>query len=96
MRGKAQKRHSGSERLRITLAHAGKSIYVDGEAVESADHPRTCGEKYKAKRENIKCVGSPPHMRGKAQKRHSGSERLRITLAHAGKSQWLYNVQKEL
>ena len=69
----------------ITPAHAGKSASLCSCAWLPGDHPRTCGEKFYIVLPLYNLLGSPPHMRGKAD---SPSARFRIdgiTPAHAGK-----------
>ena len=51
------------------------------------DHPRTCGEKLSAACCGRKCLGSPPHMRGKVGHALPGRHAPGITPAHAGKRQ---------
>ena len=46
MRGKVIEEHARLEILRITPAHAGKSVKNIDKDLTSEDHPRTCGEKY--------------------------------------------------
>ncbi len=72
---------------RITPAHAGKSIIKIFYAVIIWDHPRTRGEKFIVYVEVCITLGSPPHTRGKDLSSQSCSITVRITPAHAGKSQ---------
>ena len=71
--------------LRITPAHAGKSIVLPRLLIFGEDHPRPCGEKKLDQSELVYKAGSPPPMRGKG----AGSANCRgaagITPAHAGK-----------
>ncbi len=86
MRGKVAHSVSMALRIRITPAHAGKSLERHGRTGFSEDHPRPCGEKVSCL-ESTRCsVGSPPPMRGKVPFRTLPSSHGRITPAHAGKS----------
>ena len=69
----------------ITPAHAGKSISKRIDPVKRWDHPRTCGEKILEDYANETTMGSPPHMRGKAQGMKLKYISTGITPAHAGK-----------
>ena len=51
--------------IRITPAHAGKSISLLCNGLSIQDHPRTCGEKFLFSFSFQLFEGSPPHMRGK-------------------------------
>ena len=85
MRGKAKLFPCGIVFSRITPAHAGKRMAIDGQCIRYEDHPRTCGEKDQMCNHFTCFRRSPPHMRGKEWQ---GSEFLadeRITPAHAGK-----------
>ena len=70
----------------ITPAHAGKSNKIASECTPMQDHPRTCGEKYTKKKKKADENGSPPHMRGKGRRIKKMFPKVRITPAHAGKS----------
>ena len=85
MRGKGipEKRQAGAEG--ITPAHAGKSCPRRGSPAAWWDHPRTCGEKARPPARRSPGLGSPPHMRGKAQGAAPDRRACRITPAHAGK-----------
>ena len=66
VRGKAVGGLGPEMPFRITPAHAGKRWCRRVTVLASRDHPRTCGEK-EVKTIVLFCkVGSPPHMRGKA------------------------------
>ena len=72
--------------VRITPAHAGKTIFTNDISFFISDHPRACGE-------NLACQffisltgGSPPRMRGKLELISLRFLQLRITPAHAGKT----------
>ena len=86
MRGKVLSCSSSIEMTRITPAYAGKSWAMLRTLYRLRDHPRLCGEKFSGIWENIKSVGSPPPMRGKAAEKNSERRRDRITPAYAGKS----------
>ena len=85
MRGKDDIYWMAYHKVRITPAHAGKSISPAGLKGKHKDHPRTCGEKAKFLHHIDKKRGSPPHMRGKADFRTTSTRSVRITPAHAGK-----------
>ena len=51
------------------------------------DHPRLCGEKFVIVLTIRSQIGSPPPMRGKANKDSNTTTPLGITPAYAGKSQ---------
>ena len=86
MRGKVICMVSVSGLNGITPAHAGKSscqcVFQSG----CRDHPRACGEKKIIQNCFNIDLGSPPRMRGKAQKDPAELLAERITPAHAGKS----------
>ena len=86
MRGKASIASSMPLNLRITPAHAGKSLRPARQCYTVPDHPRPCGEKYLSSIKGVSCVGSPPPMRGKARALCWSATAFRITPAHAGKS----------
>ena len=71
----------------ITPAHAGKSMKSMIALRFCGDHPRTCGEKGEEVPRLTEEKGSPPHMRGKVLPKMVALFFLRITPAHAGKSQ---------
>ena len=72
--------------LGITPAHAGKSHRLHLSIHRPWDHPRTCGEKTFLEQTGPAGLGSPPHMRGKANTGTDTASEARITPAHAGKS----------
>ena len=86
-RGKV--RHIGRQLApaRITPAHAGKSTFIRCGDTLRRDHPRTRGEKLLQRFMQKFSKGSPPHTRGKAPLVSSLKWGLRITPAHAGKSE---------
>ena len=85
MRGKAIAQTSSCRRTGITPAYAGKSrlCYVLG--CFCKDHPRVCGEKKVMRGAKDKRMGSPPHVRGKAQNLTDRQPVCWITPACAGK-----------
>ena len=85
MRGKVFFRKAHDESLRITPAHAGKSVYGTCAYADDEDHPRPCGEKVPLHQNQMKTTGSPPPMRGKVSISEGMLKGMRITPAHAGK-----------
>ena len=69
----------------ITPAYAGKRNTHNKRIGGHQDHPRVCGEKAAFDFQLRHGVGSPPRMRGKAQKTEKSAGRCRITPAYAGK-----------
>ena len=65
MRGKGCCNLIRFHNLRITPAHAGKSVKFIRRKCIKKDHPRTCGEKFNTFYAMNENQGSPPHMRGK-------------------------------
>ena len=65
MRGKRFSDRYGADRIRITPAHAGKTIDVLKQVRVFADHPRACGENLSLQPKIRQMSGSPPRMRGK-------------------------------
>ena len=65
MRGKAHGQGQGIRLIRITPAHAGKSLPNDNNRWVVGDHPRACGEKHSRPWPAPGLLGSPPRMRGK-------------------------------
>ena len=86
MRGKAKHHHKKHDPKRITPAYAGKSRYARRGFRFGGDHPRLCGEKGLNTRKWTIALGSPPPMRGKADRTRNKEGRNRITPAYAGKS----------
>ena len=86
MRGKLPIYASDIADYRITPADAGKT---NGEldCVRLAeDHPRGCGENRHILWGGLKCLGSPPRMRGKRPMNAEYVLHARITPADAGKT----------
>ena len=69
----------------ITPACAGKSLNRFSNHILVWDHPRVCGEKKKVCQTGYERMGSPPRVRGKAQRMRRKWWRQRITPACAGK-----------
>ena len=88
MRGKARDDGTMVMRWRITPAHAGKSRTQDERLDGYEDHPCSCGEKPSGIRSGFFVEGSPLLMRGKVGSKKMSLENIRITPAHAGKSQF--------
>ena len=70
---------------RITPACAGKSFSSFGRTSLIRDHPRMRGEKSPVRKERAPVRGSPPHARGKVQRRGQAAASAGITPACAGK-----------
>ena len=86
MRGKDCRSADNVQRVRITPAYAGKSLYHRAKCSSDRDHPRLCGEKALTINASGAIVGSPPPMRGKAAYIITSALQIGITLAYAGKS----------
>ena len=86
MRGKDDEGRLKLRHVGITPAYAGKSALQLCTDSCSRDHPRVCGEKFRAYAKIWNEWGSPPRMRGKALAFRSYSLAVRITPAYAGKS----------
>ena len=86
MRGKGQAWMKEGDSERITPAYAGKSLTASSGNTGRKDHPRVCGEKFRAYAMIWQEWGSPPRMRGKEL--HVGILLcgIGITPAYAGKS----------
>ena len=89
MRGKDFYKRRLRDVLGITPAYAGKRNPSTTEQQRGRDHPRICGEKLVPPRMFFGLTGSPPHMRGKEERRKPGKDPARITPAYAGKSHFL-------
>ena len=78
--------------MRITPAHAGKTLNARNVGTGQGDHPRACGKDEYGDLEAFRTLGSPPRMRER-QSGLSGAGRVGgITPAHAGKTQWILSV----
>ena len=86
MRGKEYSASVIDDAIGITPAYAGKSLCQRLEESARRDHPRICGEKCDLWHCVFRCLGSPPHMRGKEIQPTTGYQTDGITPAYAGKS----------
>ena len=86
MRGKHSFLSRIPPEMRITPAHAGKTVMIYLLCVRRTDHPRACGENGKRRIVQHHTPGSPPRMRGKQSFRRATHLSHRITPAHAGKT----------
>ena len=86
MRGKERKSGVHRDSSRITPAYAGKSSGLWNREWKRKDHPRLCGEKHLFQAVFAHPRGSPPPMRGKAEKVQKCCCAIGITPAYAGKS----------
>ena len=97
MRGKDSVCNESAPLVGITPAYAGKSCRVADYRQGPWDHPRVCGEKGQVGNRFDWRRGSPPRMRGKAQRRAGSASGSGITPAYAGKSYtrtcYAYNVR---
>ena len=94
VRGKDRLWQKRFHEVGITPACAGKRRAQDRQDPPRGDHPRMCGEKVSST-SPIKCLkGSPPHVRGKAEKNGTFCPGVRITPACAGKRmhQWCRKI----
>ena len=88
VRGKVIGNSLGIRFFWITPACAGKSRTRFLYSVTLSDHPRVCGEKKDTDDDPYGGEGSPPRVRGKAEKKIQELNERRITPACAGKSRW--------
>ena len=86
VRGKEQKAQTNQAYTGITPACAGKRRSAVVIKTTWGDHPRVCGEKLLWMEKDFPVEGSPPRVRGKAQKKLGLDLKWRITPACAGKS----------
>ena len=86
MRGKDGRCQRLMKKLRITPAYAGKSLWPVAESCTRWDHPRVCGEKFRAYVKIWNEWGSLPRMRGKDTRLPKAVGFHGITPAYAGKS----------
>ena len=86
MRGKGQPLYIVVSESGITPACAGKSPCPIVSSTTLQDHPRVCGEKFRAYAKIWNEWGSPQRMRGKAEDTRSAGRTAGITPACAGKS----------
>ena len=68
MRGKDSVCNESAPLVGITPAYAGKSFSTPWGGGKMGDHPRVCGEKHYPRKKHLSRIGSPPRVRGKAQK----------------------------
>ena len=80
--------------IRITPACAGKSSVRQRVLLSLWDHPRMCGEKTGFGKSAFTKSGSPPHVRGKGERKTGKTRRVGITPACAGKRmhQWCRKI----
>ena len=95
MRGKVTPIFSQFGDDRITPAYAGKSFQMLVLLLHRQDHPRLCGEKAPVRLLASLPSGSPPPMRGKAEKGGLILRGGRITPAYAGKRQNVWRKSPE-
>ena len=86
VRGKVYGIDLYSMRLGITPACAGKRPHSPLADAAPRDHPRMCGEKCRRPDTQAPVLGSPPHVRGKADFDVCPDRQCGITPACAGKS----------
>ena len=67
MRGEGGFGGDGAWWIRITPAHAGRSVHVTLRGVHSKDHPRACGEKKQRHGCDLYCLGITPAHAGRSQ-----------------------------
>ena len=94
VRGKADQDPQRRQAHGITPACAGKRLRLSGICLLHGDHPRMCGEKYKFQVQLVLFVGSPPHVRGKADVNLFHVVPPRITPACAGKRVLLSEIRR--
>ena len=95
MRGKAARRFAGNLHPGITPAYAGKGSSAKCLNPVYSNHPRVCGERYGGQDRDADDAGSPPRMRGKADRMQFYLSRPGITPAYAGKGHLLPVVLKQ-
>ena len=84
-RGKGTECSRKAWRCGITPAYAGKRRFMCFLNVCAQDHPRIRGEKDRRRKDSYPLEGSPPHTRGKAERKARWTLTSRITPAYAGK-----------
>ena len=85
MRGKVKNYSFTESASGITPAYAGKRLHGQLYNLTIEDHPRLCGEKSQTMLHDFAEKGSPPPMRGKAQRPYKSHGACGITPAYAGK-----------
>ena len=86
MRGKLLFRASLTAPFRNIPAHAGKTIFRSSLQDFSREHPRACGENYRATGKSASTAGTSPRMRGKLDFPGDPIIWLGNIPAHAGKT----------
>ena len=86
VRGKGAVKIKAQPQAGITPACAGKRLIVTSHNARTWDHPRVCGEKPEFLKSLSQGAGSPPRVRGKAQRVIAHLHEHGITPACAGKS----------
>ena len=75
---------------RITPACAGsRELYTEA-CNNSEDHPRVCGEQFSPRWHGMASLGSPPRVRGAANRSYPSCRKKGITPACAGSSRFDY------
>ena len=88
VRGKQMNEIEKRQKLGITPAGAGKTVYDLQGAMHDEDHPRRCGENLRRLKRLYQALGSPPQVRGKPSGKSTDTATSRITPAGAGKTFW--------
>ena len=86
VRGTGTLNSHATNKTRITPACAGNSEYLAFNNKTLWDHPRVCGEQWASISANAASSGSPPRVRGTADRRATRRADARITPACAGNS----------
>ena len=86
VRGKQQGAVQSPAAARITPAGAGKTSPQYRFSASNPDHPRRCGENVSSRSASLKCLGSPPQVRGKRILNNACGMDDGITPAGAGKT----------
>ena len=85
-RGRPSRARSGDRLGGITPACAGKTRICRMSSRILSDHPRMRGEDWSPARGRLRFGGSPPHARGRHERRRNSKPCQRITPACAGKT----------
>ena len=85
-RGRHKLPHIPAHLPGITPACAGKTVWSINGFIAVSDHPRMRGEDGRWRTSRGSCTGSPPHARGRRDRRIRRSHCRRITPACAGKT----------
>ena len=94
VRGKQSWTVTDDGQRRITPACAGKTTIWEDNYKGFKDHPRVCGENGATKNQMEWMGGSPPRVRGKLVGNGTLASMNRITPACAGKTPFIYYVQR--